>query len=487
MRILDPLHSARTALDRWKLSRVPLPAGFDWVSYLDRYPDLRQAGISTESHAIAHWRRYGAGEGRWSTRPSYPTRETLVCQSVHSLYLRATGTLVCWDDAGNDTVLQAFDENVQYGHDVYLGEPFQRIRRLLWEGRMPFEVCRRCAVLRSRTPHSSYHVDNRVIEIFQVEPSFRCTLDCPGCVRLDQRRLAPPRNLPIAMFEKIVRDLADAHVTVRAFDFEGHGEPTLHPGLWALTRLAREIHPTTYITMATNAQAVLKDDILGAGLDSVVCGIDGVDQETYEPYRIHGDFDLAYRFVRRLTELAPRSERPIRVFWKYILFEHNSSPRHLERLRKLAREAKVDEVVLVFTRNGPRSTRLEHPDQVPVKDWEVEVSFRYHEPDVSDLSHRLEESRLALERGDAAEANELAGSVISNLRRFLRDARDATAEHERLGATLAELVAELDESNQRGFQELRETLGGAWRDGRISRATPEESSSPHERGATPRP
>jgi MoaA/NifB/PqqE/SkfB family radical SAM enzyme len=393
------------------------------------------------------------------------------------MYLRATGTLVCWDDAGNDTVLQAFDENVHYGHDVYLGEPFQRIRRLLWEGRMPFEVCRRCAVLRSRTPHSSYYVDNRVIEIFQVEPSFRCTLDCPGCVRLDQRRLAPPQNLPIVMFEKIVRDLADARVSIRAFDFEGHGEPTLHPGLWRLTRLARETHPTTYITMATNAQAILKDDILTAGLDSVVLGIDGVDQETYEPYRIHGDFDLAYRYVKRLTELAPRAERPIRVFWKYILFEHNSSPQNLERLRKLAREAKVDEVVLVFTRNGPRSTRLEHPDQIPVKDWEVEVSFRYHEPDVSDLSHRLEESRVALERGDTSTANELAGSVIANLRRFLRDARDGNAEHERLGATLAELVDRLDESNQRGFQELGEALGGVWKNGGVNRAVPEESSS----------
>ena len=477
MRILDPLRSAKTVLDRWKLSRAPLPPGFDWVSYLDRYPDLREAGIRTRKEAIGHWRNHGASEGRWGTRPSYPTRETLVCQSVHSMYLRATGTLVCWDDAGNDTVLQAFDENVHYGRDVYLGEPFQRIRRLLWEGRMPFDVCRRCAVLRSRTPHSSYHVDQRVIEIFQVEPSFRCTLDCPGCVRLDQRRLAPPRNLPLAMFEKIVRDLADARVTVRAFDFEGHGEPMLHPGLWSLTRLAREIFPATYITMATNAQAVLKDDILAAGLDSVVCGIDGVDQGTYEPYRIHGDFDLAYRFLKRLTGLARRAERPIRVFWKYILFEHNSSPRDLERLRRLAGEAGVDEVVLVFTRNGPRSTKLEHPDQVAVKDWEVEVSFRYHEPDVSDLSHRLEESRRAFERGDAAEANELAGSVISNLRRFLRDARDATPEHEKLGATLADLDAYLNDSNGHELQALRETLGGAWRDAGSGLAASEPSST----------
>lgn len=35
-----------------------------WVSYLDRYPDLRQNGIITQKQAISHYLRYGKFEGR---------------------------------------------------------------------------------------------------------------------------------------------------------------------------------------------------------------------------------------------------------------------------------------------------------------------------------------------------------------------------------------------------------------------------------------
>jgi len=37
---------------------------FDWVTYLDNYSDLRNAGINTEKGALAHWTKYGINEGR---------------------------------------------------------------------------------------------------------------------------------------------------------------------------------------------------------------------------------------------------------------------------------------------------------------------------------------------------------------------------------------------------------------------------------------
>jgi hypothetical protein len=40
------------------------PAVFDWQYYLDRNPDLRAAGITTEVAAQDHWLRYRIREGR---------------------------------------------------------------------------------------------------------------------------------------------------------------------------------------------------------------------------------------------------------------------------------------------------------------------------------------------------------------------------------------------------------------------------------------
>lgn len=390
-------------------------ADFDWSAYLERYPDLAAAGIDDETKAGEHWRTYGRAEGRWGAPPSYPTRSTLACPSIHSIYVRWTGDIVCWDDAGNETLLQRYDPAADYGRDVYLGAPFNRVRLSLSNGEMPFpEVCAKCLVLRTNTAHSSFHLDRRVVEVFQVEPSFKCTLDCPGCVRLDQRRLAPPSNLPLERFEKIANDLKKASIEVRAFDFQGHGEPILHPQLPAMIEAARALYPRSYLTMTTNANAKVKESLLRSGIDEIVCSIDGVDAASYEPYRIFGDFALALRFM---TDAARSGA--VRVIWKYILFEHNSEERHLLEAQRIADSIGVDELVFVFTRNGPRSTRVTTPAQIPrLPGRRVPLSYRYHQPDLADLETRRREAEALAATGETRKAEDLLRSVRRQEERF---------------------------------------------------------------------
>ena len=388
---------------------------FDWRAYVERYPDLAAAGIADEASARAHWQNYGRAEGRWGATPSYPTRRTLACPSIHSIYVRWTGDIVCWDDAGNETLLQRWDPRVDYGGDVYLGDPFNRVRFALSAGRMPFpEVCTRCLVLRTNTEHSSFHLDRRVVEVFQVEPSFKCTLDCPGCVRLDQRKLAPPTNLPLDRFEKIVRDLKNAQVEIRAFDFQGHGEPILHPQLPAMIEIARAIYPDAYLVMTTNANGKLKDALLRSGIDEIVCSIDGVDQASYAPYRIHGDFELAFRFM---SDIVRRRNGKPKVIWKYVLFEHNSEERQLLEAQRMAASAGVDELVFVFTRNGPRSTTVTSPLDIPNLRC-VPMTVRYHAPEAEDLEMRRREAEALVAAGETERAANLLRSIERNRARF---------------------------------------------------------------------
>ena len=41
-----------------------IPSDFDWKAYVDRYEDLRKAGINTEEKAKQHWLEWGKNEGR---------------------------------------------------------------------------------------------------------------------------------------------------------------------------------------------------------------------------------------------------------------------------------------------------------------------------------------------------------------------------------------------------------------------------------------
>lgn len=419
----------------------PSPEEFDWREYLKRCPDLGAAGIDSEARAVEHWMRSGRAEGRWGAPLIRPERPAYSCPTVASIYLRFVGALVCWDDAGNEKVLQPWDPGIHYGRDVWLGEPYEAVRRALWEGRLPFPwICQRCLVLRAQVPHSSEAVERRRLEVFQVEPSYYCSLDCPGCISLAARRMAPPRNLDPAIFAKILADFVDSGIEVQAFDFQGHGEPLMNRKVWALVRMAREAYPRSFISMTTNAHGLVTPEAVASGIDEVVCAIDGARAESYVQYRVKGRFDLAMAFMCGFAAAARQAGTATSVVWKYVLFGHNSSTDELALAQRMAVEAGIREMRFVFTRNGPVAGHIGGAGDLPPAPEGLRVRFEQHEPDLAELEVRLKDGWTRLNGGDAGGAGELALAVARNLERFLPSAAEATPEHRRLIAELERLA-----------------------------------------------
>jgi hypothetical protein len=64
---LNGIHTEKQAIEHWNMHgklegrRASI---FNWKYYLDRYPDLRANGIHTEEQAIEHWNKYGKHEDR---------------------------------------------------------------------------------------------------------------------------------------------------------------------------------------------------------------------------------------------------------------------------------------------------------------------------------------------------------------------------------------------------------------------------------------
>jgi len=390
---------------------------FDWRSYVERYPDLAAAGIDTRSKAVEHWGLYGRAEGRSATATRRGS--AMDCESAHSIFLRAWGNLGCWDDAGATRVLQAYDPTIDYVADVFHGRAFNGIRDALREHRMPFaDDCSRCICLQTNAVEDSGDPRSPAVELFQAEPSFRCNLDCPGCVRRNVRRHAPrPLDLDPHVLQKIIGDFAGAAIEIRGFSFQGHGEPTMHPRLDALAAIVKNAYPDGYLSTATNCQAAATPALARCGIDEWVCSVDGVDQESYGPYRIGGDFSLALRFMEKLCRERERGAR-VRVVWRYILFEHNDSDEQLDRLAAIASDIGVDSIVLVFTENGPASRRRRCSADLPAWTASPPVEVRHHGVSVDELDRRIVAARDASTRGRSSEAAELLESVSRMISRF---------------------------------------------------------------------
>jgi hypothetical protein len=224
------------------------PPGFDWRWYVTAYTDLAPAGIADEASAIRHWRRYGRRDGRrfaprrpncfdWTTyvdqfpeEPAElgpavePAKKRLVCPSADSIFLRAWGDLVCWDDAGGDHVLQAWDPAADNA-EVFLNGPYQEIRHSLGEGTMPrSEECEKCLLLRVLPNGAGAPWDRTFVRMLRVEPSYFCSLDCSGCVPLSIRRQHKKAfQLDPDILDRILADLIARGLEVDTLDFQGHG------------------------------------------------------------------------------------------------------------------------------------------------------------------------------------------------------------------------------------------------------------------------
>jgi len=422
-----------------------IPAGFDWRVYLERYSDLAESGVTTEIDAYRHYVLYGANEGRWGTRESRTVRRAMSCPAVDSIFVRAWGALSCWDDAGAETTIQDFDESVHYAEDVFYGPVYDHIRLSMYNRRLPFpDHCSRCICLETDVEYSSRNVDQKIVKTLHVEPSYRCALDCPGCIPRHLRRFAPtPRSLDPAVLEKILRDLRGSGVTVEKFCFQGHGEPMMHPDIPGLARMAKSYYPDAHLTVNTNANFVWRPEYANCGINEFVCSIDGSDQESYEIYRVDGSFDRAFAFMAAAAMAARTSRTPMKVVWKYVIFEHNDSPERLLSAQEQGIGIGLDEIVFVFTSLGPASKRITRPGQVPIVASNLRVSFRSHEPDPADLERRLLAAENELARGRSDGAAELLGSVERTLGRFFGGGEPNDSRYRGIRERAARLQGEL--------------------------------------------
>lgn len=96
------------------------------------------------------------------------------------------------------------------------------------------------------------------------------------------------------------------------------GEPTLNKNLPEMIRRTKQFSTIDLATHGLHIDEAMADAI--SGCDTISVSIDGIDQETYEKYRVGGRLDEAMRGLKLLKDKAGD-----KVIWTFVVFRANEN------------------------------------------------------------------------------------------------------------------------------------------------------------------
>jgi MoaA/NifB/PqqE/SkfB family radical SAM enzyme len=167
-----------------------------------------------------------------------------------------------------------------------------------------------------------------------------CNLRCPYCFTGVGEVTRERSTMPMPLYQKIMDEVGDYVLLVEYYNW---GEPLLNKRIEEMVRIASGKGCSTIIS--TNLSVPLNqaraEALVSSGLAILGAGIDGASQETYEKYRVGGNFEKVLGNMRLLAEAKQRlgSKTPL-LCWSFHAFDHN---RHeVDKARAMAKDLGVE-------------------------------------------------------------------------------------------------------------------------------------------------
>jgi len=208
--------------------------------------------------------------------------------------------------------------------------------------------------------------NNKTIEWIDVELTSFCNIKCPGCLRQVKKHAVDHiLNKDILKFSNLEKWITlKEFPSLKLLNFCGSvDEPTLHPDI---LKIVKHFNTLCEINIASNGSTKTKSfwEELGSYGVSVFFGVDGIDQESLEKYRIGSNFKKVQENYRSFIRAGGQAT------WQFIVFEHN------EHLLEKAKRMSTDEGFNAFrTIYSHRSGNEESKKQI--RDEEMTIRCKY--------------------------------------------------------------------------------------------------------------
>ena len=136
------------------------------------------------------------------------------------------------------------------------------------------------------------------------------------------------------------RKIVEENRRITEIELSNYGEILLNPDL---PRIAEHAYRRGVRLTAKNGVNLnhAKEEVLEAlvryRFRALYCSIDGASQETYERYRVRGDFERVIENVKKINSYKQRhNTRYPTLMWRFIIFGHNEH--EIPKAREMARE-----------------------------------------------------------------------------------------------------------------------------------------------------
>lgn len=173
-----------------------------------------------------------------------------------------------------------------------------------------------------------------------IEPTNICNLRCPMCPSGNGDMLRPKGQLDYDSFKKLLDEVGPYISQIQLWN---QGEPFINKNLLEFIRYAKTKGVMTQTS--TNGHFIRSDEaaeeVVRSGLDQIIFSMDGTNQETYEKYRVGGDYQLVFNTLGRLSRAKDslRSRTPL-IELQFIVFKHNQHG--IDELIAIAKQHKVN-------------------------------------------------------------------------------------------------------------------------------------------------
>jgi radical SAM protein with 4Fe4S-binding SPASM domain len=176
-----------------------------------------------------------------------------------------------------------------------------------------------------------------------VETGTHCNLSCLECPS-GQKQFT--RNTGTTTIENFQQIIDKQYRTLIWLILYFQGEPYMNPSFFEMVAYARS--KNIFCTTSTNAHFLSKENAVKtvkSGLDRLVISLDGLDQKTYEKYRVGGNFQKVKQGIENLIRAKKelKKKHPY-VILQFIVFKTNEH--QLKDVKKLKKTLGIDKVVI---------------------------------------------------------------------------------------------------------------------------------------------